>query len=150
MAYGDEGDNSVYRVYTRERDDEMTAVTEKAEMSAVEQEALLRCAYATTRTATFNLNVNRYDAKDGSPLGTFNKQQQGVAPADVAAFRQEGSAIARAMEVGAEQGLSNIYPALPIQDLGDKRQAPKKERGGNRNMVLGFGAAMAALFLSTR
>lgn len=104
---------------------------------------------ASTRTATFNLNVNRYLAADGSPMGSFSKAQQGVAPAGVAPSRQEGSAAARAMEVGAEQSVGELYPVMPILD--NAKTAPRRKKASSdRGIVPVFGAAIAALFFSTR
>lgn len=105
---------------------------------------------AETRTATFNLNVNRYLASDGSPMGTFNHQQQGVAPADVAQLRREGSSIARAMEVGADQSLGGLYPAIPMMGIA-KEKRPVRKRGMNeRQAGQLFGAALGVLYFSTR
>ena len=55
---------------------------------------------AKTRTAKFNLSVSRFNTQSGKALGTFAKAQEGVAPADVPEGRQEGSALARAADVG--------------------------------------------------
>lgn len=104
---------------------------------------------ADTRTATFNLNVNRYLTSDGTPIGTFNRQQQGIAPADVAVPRREGSSIARAMDAGADQSLGNLYPAIPIREMA---KPPKRKRTGlnQRQATVLFGAALGVLYFSTR
>ena len=104
---------------------------------------------ASSRTASFNLNVNRYATADGSPIGAFNKAQQGMAPAGVAVPRQEGSALARAMEVGAEQSVADLYPIATI--LENAKVAPRKgKQTSSRGIVTLFTAALAALFQSTR
>ncbi|MFM7320462.1 MAG: hypothetical protein ACKO5K_02920 [Armatimonadota bacterium] len=104
---------------------------------------------SSSRTASFNLNVNRYLTADGSPVGSFSKSQQGMAPSGVAAGRQEGSALARAMEVGAEQGIGDLYPIATI--LENAKVAPRKgKQTSNRGIVTLFTAAIAALFQSTR
>lgn len=104
---------------------------------------------SASRTASFNLNVNRYLTSDGSPVGAFSKAQQGMAPGGVAVPRQEGSALARAMEVGAEQGVGDLYPIAAI--LENAKVAPRKgKQSSSRGVVTLFTAAIAALFQSTR
>lgn len=100
------------------------------------------------RSASFNLNINRYLTNDGSPVGTFTKTQAGMAPAGVAVPRQEGSAIARAMEIGGEQGIGELYPAATI--LENAKVAPKKSKASSGGIVRLFVAGLAALYQSTR
>ncbi|MFY7951366.1 MAG: hypothetical protein ACOVT5_02555 [Armatimonadaceae bacterium] len=101
-----------------------------------------------SRSASFNLNINRYLTTDGSPVGTFTKAQAGMSPAGVAVPRQEGSAIARAMEIGGEQGIGELYPAATI--LENAKAAPKKSKASSGGLVKLFVAGLAALYQSTR
>jgi hypothetical protein len=67
-------------------------------------------AYDTkTRRATFNLSLER-KAADGSSISTAAEKATGDAPADVAGPRQQESAVARAAEVVAQQGVLDVYP----------------------------------------
>jgi hypothetical protein len=101
-----------------------------------------------SRSASFNLNINRYLTNDGSPVGTFTKAQAGMAPAGVSVPRQEGSAVARAMEVGGEQGVGDLYPAATILD--SAKSAPKRSKASSGGIVRLFVAGLAALYQSTR
>lgn len=68
---------------------------------------------AATRTASFNVNVFRNSVEDnGAPLATIAKPASGVAPADVAVPRQEGSALARAAAQVAEETFQDLYPQV--------------------------------------
>jgi hypothetical protein len=67
-----------------------------------------------SRTATFNLNVNRYLASTGAPLGSVNFKQQGISASGTAPKLQETEAVSRAMTVGAEQSSSGLYPSSTI------------------------------------
>lgn len=62
------------------------------------------------RSVTFNLSVERRAASDAVSLGASAEKATGAAPQDVAGTRQEGSAVARAAEVVAEQSVLAIYP----------------------------------------
>jgi len=64
---------------------------------------------AATHRATFNLSLTRNDA-NGRAIASFAEKAVGEAPGDVAPSFQEGSAIARAAEVVAEQGIRTLYP----------------------------------------
>lgn len=101
-----------------------------------------------SRSASFNLNINRYLTNDGSPVGTFTKSQAGMAASGVSVPRQEGSAVARAMEVGGEQGVGDLYPAATI--LENAKSAPKRSRASSGGIVRLFVAGLAALYQSTR
>lgn len=102
----------------------------------------------TSRTATFNLSVFRNTSTDAAPLGTSAHKGQGIAPADVAAPRQEGSAAARAAEVAAEQVVADLYPPV-VMAAGPAK--PVHRRGAAEKFVLpAFGIALGLLFFSTR
>jgi hypothetical protein len=80
---------------------------------------------ATAHRATFNLSVTRNDA-NGKAISSFAEKAVGEAPADVAPSLQEGSAVARAAEVVAEQGVRAIYPqSAPL--LNPPAKANKKK-----------------------
>ncbi|MBC7808275.1 MAG: hypothetical protein H7145_19250 [Akkermansiaceae bacterium] len=69
---------------------------------------------AATRTATFTVSLIR-KAVDGTQLGTVAEKAIGVAPEDVAANRQEGSAVARAAETVAEQTVNALFPMPKVE-----------------------------------
>lgn len=69
---------------------------------------------AATRTATFTVSLIR-KAVDGTQLGTVAEKAVGVAPEDVAANRQEGSAVARAAETVAEQTVNALFPMPKVE-----------------------------------
>ncbi len=69
---------------------------------------------ATTRTATFTVSLIRKSV-DGTQLGTVAEKAVGVAPEDVAANRQEGSAVARAAETVSEQTISALFPMPKVE-----------------------------------
>ena len=73
-----------------------------------------------TKTATFTVSMIR-KAVDGTQLGTVAEKAVGVAPADVAPTRQEGSAIARAAETVAEQTVSAIFPMPKVETKKKKK-----------------------------
>jgi len=101
-----------------------------------------------TRSAAFNLNVNRYLTADGAPVGSFVKGQSGMSPIGVGASRQEGSAIARAMQIGGEQSVGELYPAATI--LENAKVAPRQNKSSSRSITRLFFLAIAGLFSSTR
>lgn len=109
---------------------------------------------ANTRTAKFNLSLSRYNTTSGKALGTFANSQQGVAPADVAKARQEGSAIARASESGAQQGIGNLYPQRTVVTTNTNKaktttKASKRSTTEKKVTTL-FGAFLGILYFSTR
>ncbi|MBC8134503.1 MAG: hypothetical protein H8F28_01280 [Fibrella sp.] len=67
-----------------------------------------------TRTATFTVSLIRKSV-DGTQLGTVAEKAVGVAPEDVAANRQEGSAVARAAETVSEQTVNALFPMPKIE-----------------------------------
>ena len=69
---------------------------------------------SATRTATFTVSLIR-KAVDGTQLGTVAEKAIGVAPEDVAANRQEGSAVARAAETVAEQTVGALFPMPKVE-----------------------------------
>lgn len=79
---------------------------------------------APTRRATFTLSIVRSEA-NGTPINTTAFPATGDAPADVSPSRQEGSAVARAAEVVAEQTVRGLYPATAANL---DPPAPKKAR----------------------
>ena len=85
---------------------------------------------AGSRTASFNLNVNRYLASTGAPVGTVNFKQQGIAAAGTASKLQEAEAVSRAMTVGAEQSIGGLYPASTIVENAKPVKSNKK-KGNN-------------------
>ncbi len=77
-----------------------------------------------TRSATFNVNVFRNSVEDnGAPLATIAKPASGIAPADVAPPRQEGSAVARAAAQVAEETFQDLYPQVASLKAAKEAQA---------------------------
>lgn len=109
---------------------------------------------AGTRTAKFNLSVSRYNTTTGKALGTFANGQTGIAPADVAKARQEGSALARASETGAQQGVSNLFPQAAKVAVTTKAKPASTEatkaRTKEKKITTIFGALLGVLYFSTR
>jgi hypothetical protein len=101
-----------------------------------------------TRTASFNLNVNRYLASTGAPVGTVNFKQQGIAAANTASKLQESEAVSRAMTVGAEQSIGGLYPASTIVETAKPAKAGKKK--GNSWIKPAFILALFGLYQGTR
>ncbi len=101
-----------------------------------------------TRTATFNLSLTRSNTADGVAVNTVANKQTGLAPGDVAPSRQEGSAITRAAEAGAEQGVAQLYPdmRIPIEVIKPEKKRSKIEKYALPGFVVGLGV----LFFSTR
>jgi hypothetical protein len=75
-----------------------------------------------TRTATFTLSGFRRSAEDGTPLGTVSESATGVAPEDVAAPRQQGSAVARAADVVADQVVTGLFPMPKVATKDAKKK----------------------------
>lgn len=103
---------------------------------------------AGSRTATFNLNVNRYLSSTGAPVGTVNFKQQGIAAANIATKLQESEAVSRAMTVGAEQSIGGLYPASTIMETAKPAKTVKKK--GNNWIKPAFILALFGLYKSTR
>lgn len=103
---------------------------------------------AGNRTATFNLNVNRYLASTGAPVGTVNFKQQGIAAASTATKLQEAEAVSRAMTVGAEQSIGGLYPAATIVETAKPAKSAKKK--GNNWIKPAFILGLLGLYRSTR
>jgi hypothetical protein len=103
---------------------------------------------AGTRTASFNLNVNRYLASTGAPVGTVNFKQQGIAAGATATKLQEAEAVSRAMAVGAEQSIGGLYPASTIVETAKPAKASKKK--GNNWIKPAFILGLIGLYTSTR
>jgi hypothetical protein len=103
---------------------------------------------AKTRTATFNLSLTRSNTADGVAINTVANKQSGSSPADVAPSRQEGSAVVRAADAGADQGVSQLYPDIRVDPLVVKpvRSRTRLEKYAVPGFVLGLGV----LFFSTR
>lgn len=102
---------------------------------------------AKSRTATFNLSLSRSSVADG-PINNVANKQSGAAPADVAPSRQEGSAIVRAVEVAADQGILQLYPDVRIPETHMK--PVKKRTSAEKYAVPGFLIGLGVLFFSTR
>jgi hypothetical protein len=101
-----------------------------------------------TQTATFNLSLTRSTTADGAAVNTVANKQSGVAPSDVAPSRQEGSAIVRAADSGAEQGVAQLYPEMkvPVQAVKVVKTRSRLEKYALPGFVIGLGV----LFFSTR
>ena len=102
---------------------------------------------AKSKTATFNLSLSRSSVADG-PVNSVANKQTGVAPSDVAPSRQEGSALVRAVDVGTEQGVSQLYPDIKIVAAPVKPM--KKHSSAEKYAVPGFLIGLGVLFFSTR
>ena len=102
---------------------------------------------AKSRTATFNLSLSRSSVADG-PINNVANKQSGAAPADVAPSRQEGSAIVRAVEVAADQGILQLYPDVRVP--GTNVVMVKKRTSAEKYAVPGFLIGLGVLFFSTR
>ena len=105
---------------------------------------------ATSRTATFNLSVFRNATSDAAPLGTAAQGSQGVAPVDVSASRQQGSAVARAAETAAQQVTDALFPRPKVDEKMMDKKAPgnhKKDRGTRAVIFGGAGALLLLLAL---
>lgn len=105
---------------------------------------------SATRTATFNLSLVRRATSDRAPLGTAAQGAQGVAPIDVATSRQQGSAVARAAEFGAEQVVEALFPSPKIDPATMKKQdegktVNRKSDRGKRAVIFGGAAALLLL-----
>jgi len=103
---------------------------------------------AGSRTATFNLNVNRYLSSTGAPVGTINFKQQGIAAQGTATKLQEAEAVLRAMTVGAEQSIGGLYPASTIVETAKPVKAGKRK--GNNWIKPAFILGLLGLYRSTR
>jgi hypothetical protein len=106
-----------------------------------------------TRTAKFNLSLSRYNTITGKALGTFANGQQGIAPADVVKVRQEGSALARASETGAQQGVATLFPQatkIAVSTAKPKPTKGSKARSSEKRITTLFGAFLGILYFSTR
>jgi len=103
---------------------------------------------AGSRTASFNLNVNRYLSSTGAPVGTVNFKQQGIAAAGTATKLQEAEAVSRAMTVGAEQSVGGLYPASTIMENAKPAKTNKKK--GNNWIKPAFILGLLGLYSSTR
>jgi len=103
---------------------------------------------AGSRTASFNLNVNRYLASTGAPVGTVNFKQQGIAAAGTASKLQEAEAVSRAMTVGAEQSIGGLYPASTIVENAKPAKANKKK--GNNWIKPAFILGLLGLYSGSR
>ena len=101
-----------------------------------------------SRTASFNLNVNRYLSATGAPVGTVNFKQQGISAAGTATKLQEAEAVSRAMTVGAEQSISGLYPASTIVENAKPAKASKKK--GNNWLKPVFILGLLGLYSSSR
>jgi hypothetical protein len=101
-----------------------------------------------TQTATFNLSLTRSTTADGMAVNTVANKQSGIAPSDVAPSRQEGSAIVRAADSGAEQGIAQLYPEMkvPVQAVKVVKTRSRLEKYALPGFVVGLGV----LFFSTR
>ena len=103
---------------------------------------------AGSRTASFNLNVNRYLASTGAPVGTVNFKQQGIAAAGTASKLQEAEAVSRAMTVGAEQSIGGLYPASTIVENAKPVKTNKKK--GNNWIKPAFILGLLGLYSGSR
>ena len=103
---------------------------------------------AGSRTASFNLNVNRYLSSTGAPVGTVNFKQQGIAAAGTATKLQEAEAVSRAMTVGAEQSVGALYPASTIVENAKPAKTNKKK--GNDWIKPAFILGLLGLYSGTR
>ena len=101
-----------------------------------------------SRTASFNLNVNRYLASTGAPVGTVNFKQQGIAAAGTASKLQEAEAVSRAMTVGAEQSIGGLYPASTIVENAKPVKSNKKK--GNNWIKPAFILGLLGLYSGSR
>ena len=102
---------------------------------------------AKSMTATFNLSLTRSSTTEG-PINSVANKQTGVAPADVAPSRQEGSAMVRAAEVAAEQGIAQLYPDVKVPVGIVKMVKPKSKQ--EKYALPGFLIGLGVLFFSTR
>ena len=108
---------------------------------------------AGSRTAKFNLSLTRYNTRNGQPLGTFAKGQQGISPADVIKARQEGSALARAAETGAQQAVEGLFPKAAVATVTKntaKKPTASKAQSAEKKVVKIFGVLLGILYFSTR
>lgn len=107
---------------------------------------------AATRTATFNLSVMRNHVGDNAPVATAAQRGQGIAPADVAGPRQEGSAAARAAQVAAEQVVNDLFPRAPVADepVAGASGPTVRRNSANRFILPAFGIALGLLILSNK
>ena len=103
---------------------------------------------AGSRTASFNLNVNRYLASTGAPVGTVNFKQQGIAAVGTATKLQEEEAVSRAMTVGAEQSIGGLYPASTIVENAKPVKTNKKK--GNNWIKPAFILGLLGLYSGSR
>ena len=103
---------------------------------------------AGSRTASFNLNVNRYLASTGAPVGTVNFKQQGIAAVGTATKLQEEEAVSRAMTVGAEQSIGGLYPASTIVENAKPVKSNKKK--GNNWIKPAFILGLLGLYSGSR
>lgn len=101
-----------------------------------------------TRTASFNLNVNRYVTATGAPIGTVVNKQQGIADATTPANAQETLAVSRAMAVGAQQSIGGLYSGSVILETA---KVPKKGKRRSNNWVTPlFVGLLGGLYKATR
>lgn len=90
-----------------------------------------------SRTATFNLSVERRSTEDGIALGASAEKATGAAAENVAGIRQEGSAVSRAADVVAEQSVLAVYPQSAATLNPPRAVEPKKKKlRGARNFLL--------------
>lgn len=75
-----------------------------------------------SHTATFTLSLIRKATIDGMQLGTVAEKATGVAPDDVSPVRQQGSAVAHAAEVVAEQAVGTLFPMPKMPVKGKKKR----------------------------
>ena len=85
---------------------------------------------ANTRTATFNVSVERNSAETGgAALATVAKPAVGTAPADVSMAHQEGSAVAHASEQLADEVFQDLYPQIAqMQEAKMMKSAPASKK----------------------
>lgn len=100
---------------------------------------------AASRTATFNLSLFRNTTAEGAALGTSAAAGRAVAPADVAAPRQEGSAIARAAEEAANQAVQGLFPRAPAPPA---TRSPARSGSRDRLLIPLVGAVLGFLVFS--
>lgn len=102
---------------------------------------------AASRTASFNLSLSRYQTGVDAALATVANPQKGVAPGDVAPARQEGSAVARAADIAADQATASFFPnASAVQQA---KPAPKKSAVA-KYALPAFVIALGVLYFSTQ
>jgi hypothetical protein len=101
-----------------------------------------------TRTASFNLSLSRYASGSDAAIASIANPQRGEAPVDVAPARQEGSAVARAAVVGAEQAVAALFPQATMAR--DAKPAKPRKTTLERLALPIFVGAIGVLYFSTR